>query len=240
MVNKSSSASRTAARGQSEPSTSHRRRRTRGRPRSAHSEDVRDKLLNTARDLFFRYGYRSVSSRQIASAAGANVAMIRYYFGGKPGLYREICNAVIEPVRARIDAMSAGTMNVELGMLTSAAIRMWASNPWLIGLILREVLLPDGPFRNQFTREFPERIVPMIEKIVQQAIARGRMRADLDPKMVVLSMISLGLFPFLALPVTSRVFGVRADEEFLQKHIRHINDLLLRGFGAQGASENPS
>jgi TetR/AcrR family transcriptional regulator len=240
MVNKSSSASRSAARGLSESSPSPRRRRARGRPRSSHGEDVRNKLLSTARDLFFRYGYRSVSSRQIAAAAGANVAMIRYYFGGKPGLYREICNSVIEPVRARIDAMSAGTMSVELGMLTSAAIRMWASNPWLIGLILREVLLPDGPFRNLFMREFPERIVPMIEKIVQQEIARGRIRADLDPKLAVLSMISLGLFPFLALPVTSRVFGVRADEEFLQRHIRHINDLLLRGFGAQNAPEKSS
>lgn len=229
MLNKSSSAG-----------SSSRRRRARGRPRSAHSEDVREKLLTTARDLFLRYGYRSVSSRQIASAAGANVAMIRYYFGGKPGLYREICNAVIEPVRAGIDAMSRGTVNVELGMLTSAAIRMWASNPWLIGLILREVLLPDGQFRNMFMREFPERIVPMIEKLVQQEIARGRIRRDLDPKMVVLSMISLGLFPFLALPVTSRVFGVRADEEFLTRHIRHINDLLMRGFGAQGAPENAS
>jgi hypothetical protein len=58
--------------------------------------------------------------------------------------------------------------------------------------------------------------------------------------MVVLSMISLGLFPFLALPVTSRVFGVRSDEEFLQKHIRHINELLVRGFGAQSTSENKS
>ena len=240
MVNKSSGASRAAAHRHTESATGPRRRRSRGRPRGAQTEDVRNKLLTTARDLFLRYGYRSVSSRQIAAAAGANVAMIRYYFGGKPGLYREICDAVVEPVRARIDAMNAGTMSVELGMLTSAAVRMWASNPWLIGLILREVLLPDGPFRNLFMREFPERIVPMIEKIVQQEIARGRIRADLDPKLVVLSMISLGLFPFLALPVTSRVFGVRADEEFLQRHIRHINDLLLRGFGAPGAPENPA
>ena len=236
MVNKSSSASRRASRA-TDTVPAARRRRARGRPRTAHSEDVRDKLLTTARDLFLRYGYRSVSSRQIASAAGANVAMIRYYFGGKPGLYREICNAVIQPVRARIDAMSDRAVTVELGMLTSAAVRMWAGNPWLIGLIVREVLMPDGPFRNMFMREFPERIVPMIEKIVQQEIDRGRLRADLDPRLVVLSMISLGLFPFLALPVTSRVFGVRADEEFLQKHIRHINDLLLRGFGALDAPE---
>src|SRR5438876_4329699 len=42
------------------------------------------------RSLFLRYGYRAVSSRQIGAAAGVNFALIRYYFGGKPGLYREI------------------------------------------------------------------------------------------------------------------------------------------------------
>jgi AcrR family transcriptional regulator len=46
---------------------------------------VRERLLTAARELFLRYGYRAVSSRQISGAAGANVAMIRYYFGGKPG-----------------------------------------------------------------------------------------------------------------------------------------------------------
>jgi TetR/AcrR family transcriptional regulator len=240
MVNKSSQASRAGSRSQTETGASSRRRRARGRPRGTQSEDVREKLLGAARDLFLRYGYRAVSSRQIAAAAGANVAMIRYYFGGKPGLYREICNGVIGPVRARIDEMSEGNVTVELGVLTATAVRMWAANPWLIGLIVREVLMPEGPFRSMFVREFPERLVPMIEKIVRQEIARGRIRSDLDPKFVVLSMISLGLFPFLALPVTSRVFGVRTDEEFLQRHIRHINDLLMRGFGAPATAETKS
>ena len=66
-----------------------RKQRTRGRPKTTGAEDVRDALLNAARDLFLRYGYRAVSSRQIAAAAGANSAMIAYYFGGKPGLYKD-------------------------------------------------------------------------------------------------------------------------------------------------------
>ncbi len=47
---------------------------------------MRERLLAAARELFLRYGYRAVSSRQIGAAAGVNFAMIRYYFGGKPGL----------------------------------------------------------------------------------------------------------------------------------------------------------
>jgi len=216
------------------------RRRSRGRPKGTASDDVRDKLLTAARDLFLRYGYRAVSSRQIATAAGANVAMIRYYFGGKPGLYKEVCTGILQPVRQRIDAMSEGSMRVEITGLTAAAMRMWASNSWLPGLIVREVLMPDGPLRTMFVKEFPERLVPLVEKLVKQEIAQGSLRADLDPKLTVLSMISLGLFPFLALPVTSKVFGVRQDEEFLQRLIQHTTQLLQHGFAAPAASEKTS
>src|SRR5262249_12106078 len=82
-----------------------RRRRTRGRPRTSGAEDVRDALLGAAKDLFLRFGYRAVSSRQIAAAAGANVAMIRYYFGGKPGLYKEMLQSVVQPIVSRFTSL---------------------------------------------------------------------------------------------------------------------------------------
>lgn len=217
-----------------------RRRRSRGRPKGGAADDVRDKLLTAARELFLKYGYRAVSSRQIAAAANANVAMIRYYFGGKPGLYKEVCGGIVQPIRARIDAMGDIGVTVQLGPLLEAAMRMWATNPWLPGLIIREVLSPDGPLRSMFVREFPERLAPMIEQLVRTGIERGQLRADLDPQLTVLSMISLGLFPFLALPVTSKVFGVRPDEEFLQRLIQHTSDVLARGIRAPTAKESES
>jgi len=217
-----------------------RRRRPPGRPKSAASDDVREKLLSAARELFFRYGYRTVSSRQIAMAAGANVAMIRYYFGGKPGLYKEVCNGVLQPVRAQLDAMTAGVASAELEAVFMAAVRTYALNPWLPGLIVREVLMPDGPMRAMFVKEFPERLVPLAEKLVRMQIESGALRADLDPKLTVLSMISLALFPFLALPVTSKVFGVRQDEEFLQRFAQHTTEIIRRGLYAPAATEKKS
>src|ERR1700740_181561 len=104
MVNKSP---QSAAAGVREGAGGARRRRGRGRPRSGTAGNVRERLLQAARELFLRYGYRAVSSRQIGAAAGVNFAMIRYYFGGKPGLYREILQGVLQPVRKTLDAMNA-------------------------------------------------------------------------------------------------------------------------------------
>jgi hypothetical protein len=51
----------------------------------------------------------------------------------------------------------------------------------------------------------------------------------LDAKLLVLSTVSLGIFPFLAFALTSRVFGVRHDEEFVSRFLAHTQALLAHG-----------
>ncbi len=58
--------------------------------RKTRSDGVqsRERLLLTAQRLFAEQGFALTSTREIALAAGANVASISYYFGDKAGLYR--------------------------------------------------------------------------------------------------------------------------------------------------------
>ncbi len=48
----------------------------------------RERLLLAAMRLFAEQGFASTSTREIALAAGTNIASISYYFGDKAGLYR--------------------------------------------------------------------------------------------------------------------------------------------------------
>jgi AcrR family transcriptional regulator len=48
----------------------------------------RERLLLAGMRLFAEQGFANTSTREIALAAGANVASISYYFGDKAGLYR--------------------------------------------------------------------------------------------------------------------------------------------------------
>src|ERR1700679_1321067 len=236
MVNKVGSPAHAPAVEQSAPiaipmaAVASRKRRGRGRPSAENAEDVRKKLLDAARELFPRYGYRGGSRRQIGAAAGVNFAMIRYYFGGKPGLYREMLQGVLQPARSTLEAMGAA-QSPTLATLLENMPRSWASNPWVAGFVVREVLAPDGPMRAMFLKEFPERLTPLVERLVEGEIAAGKLRADLDPRLLVLSIVSLAVFPFLTLPLTTRVFGGRNDEEFVGRFLRHTADLLARGVG---------
>lgn len=58
-------------------------------PRAPRPDGVeaRERLLHAALALFAAKGFAKTSTREIARAAGANIAAISYYFGDKAGLY---------------------------------------------------------------------------------------------------------------------------------------------------------
>lgn len=60
------------------------------------SKDSRQKLIISATKLFAHKGFEGASTREIASLAGCNISMIKYYFDGKEGLYRAIIDDLIE------------------------------------------------------------------------------------------------------------------------------------------------
>lgn len=64
------------------------------------SSVVRGLLLDSARRLFAAKGYAGASTREIASDAGVNEALIFRHFGNKVGLFR---SAVVDPFRELID-----------------------------------------------------------------------------------------------------------------------------------------
>jgi AcrR family transcriptional regulator len=51
---------------------------------------VRDRLLDSAEELFCEHGFEGTGIRDIAAAADCNIASVNYYFGGKEKLYREV------------------------------------------------------------------------------------------------------------------------------------------------------
>lgn len=60
------------------------------RKQRSDGAEAREQLLHCALRLFADKGFAKTSTREIASAAGTNLAAISYYFGDKAGLYRAV------------------------------------------------------------------------------------------------------------------------------------------------------
>jgi AcrR family transcriptional regulator len=86
---------------------------------------MRQAILDAAEGLFARHGFYGVTTRQVASEAGVDTALIHYYFGAKRELFDAVFLRRAEILnRERADSMNAyeaahpGTMTT-LGVITA-------------------------------------------------------------------------------------------------------------------------
>ena len=196
---------------------------------------VREALLDTARRLFLARGFGPVTIRQIAAAAGSSPATIHYHFGDKLGLYRAMLEVAIAQLAEALQRLAdpARTEQVDIADVIRLYTRMLTDNPWVPALIVQEVLAEGGRFREQFIENFAGRLAPLFAAIIRREQARGAIRADLDPNLAALSAISLTVFPFVALPVTSRVLGVTVTSDAVDRLVAHTIRVLFDGIRAE-------
>ncbi|OXM14047.1 TetR family transcriptional regulator [Paenibacillus herberti] len=74
---------------------------------SEEKDDVRSRILRSAKGLFARQGFDKTTVRQICEEADANVALVSYHFGGKEGVFEAIFDTYFPD--HRLDEMPSST-----------------------------------------------------------------------------------------------------------------------------------
>jgi len=212
-----------------------RRKTARGPGRPAGGDAaVRAALLQHARALFLKHGFAEVSTRRLAAAAGSTPAMIHYYFGDKLGLYRAMLEEAMTPLLETLQRMEQSGTPPDLEALMMQYMRMLSQNRWLPAMIVKEVLGEGGQLREQFIERWASRLAPAFVAVLQRERERGSLRADVDPKLAAVSALGLCIFPFVSLPITSRVLGLSVDGAGFERLARHTTQLFREGVAARG------
>ncbi|MGR5148326.1 TetR/AcrR family transcriptional regulator [Photobacterium alginatilyticum] len=208
-----------------------------GRP--SGDSDARERLITEARKLFVALPYSKVSTRMIASRADVNVALIRYYFGNKAGLFESMLRETLEPIRAQLQRMiSVGDVD-SVGDLMRTYYRIMAPSPDLPKLIVRTMMMEPGDLqRRAMEKIFSEITFPAEDLMFNKMVRAGVLRDDVSPKKARMTFISMMVFPFLAPPVLLGIQGIELNEEWLMELADHNVDVLLHGILAQGDRTN--
>jgi TetR/AcrR family transcriptional regulator len=203
-----------------------------GRPRLEEgSPHVRQRLVEAGLALAHERGFEAIGVRQIAAAAGVTPGMIAYYFGGKRGLYEALMDAtyqrLLERMRAALERPA--TDGDPIARLVDLQISTLADTPWLPTLIAREVLARESPLREFMAERISKGPGVLIPQMLRREMEAGRIRDDLDPQLLMLSIFGLGMVPYLMHPVAGPALGYELDESFRDRMIAHVRALLARG-----------
>ena len=81
-------------------------------------EDIQEKILHIAEEVFSEKGYKDASMREIASRTGITVSNIYHYFTNKDEIFRTILKPVLNDLYAKIYSHDANQMSIEVRIRT--------------------------------------------------------------------------------------------------------------------------
>lgn len=188
------------------------------------------KIIAAARDLFTERGFAATRIRDIAEAAGTNVALLNYYFRSKENLFRIIVHTDLQVLFAMLIPLITDekrTLREKIDVLSKQYTDLLLQREGLPLFILNEMkanrdVLPEE-FKNLRTQLEPA----ILRELKNQNIAQSEY-TDLF-----VNTISFILFPFIGKPMLFTMGFFRSETEFVQ-YVRHrekkISTWVLQAF----------
>jgi len=212
------------------------RKRAPGRParKAAPPAEQRGLLLDAAIACFVRKGIAATSLREIAREAHVTPALLHYYFGDKAQLQDALVADRLLPALADMrEAVANAGPDVPalIAAFVSGIGRIAMKHPWLPPLWVREVLCEGGALRDVLFERVGPQVPQVMAKRFAEAQARGEINQDLDPRLLMVSLVGLTLFPIAGAPIWRRLLAGDPGTAALDMDTfrRHTLALLDRG-----------
>jgi len=170
-------------------------------------------ILEAAKEVFVEYGFDGASMQKIADRAGINKALLHYYFRSKEKLFeatfREVFYSMVPPLINTVkEEMS---LEEKITIFVEKYIDTLRDNPLVPLFILHEL--------NRNPENLPELVK---ESGIDPAIFFSQINSEIEsgnirpvpPHHLMINILALSVFPFVAKPIIKGLFFNRDNDEF--------------------------
>jgi AcrR family transcriptional regulator len=202
--------------------------------RLGHDNEIPQRLIAAAAEVFARHGYAGTRVREIVRAADVNLASVNYYFGGKEGLYAATLQQLAEERLAQSAAAASDAVTPEeaLGRQVLAILRRYVENgrDSPLGRILAHESMNPTVYFDRLIADIVRPELDRLRLIVQQVVP-GRLdeRAATRAAMSVLGQCVFYLFARGAVERLHPDLARPGETEALARHITAFSIAGLRG-----------
>ncbi len=168
---------------------------------------TQNKIAETARELFLEKGFDGVKMQELADRAGVNKGLLHHYFKNKQSLFDEVFANAIDQLFGKIETglLSEGSLEDKINLIVDAYFDMLISNPKLPIFVFFELNKDPELFQKLFSTE---RISILINGLKKDNAKIN----DKNAIHIILTIVSLSVFPFMARPVVLKM--VKNEENF--------------------------
>ena len=143
----------------------------------------RQKIIEALTQLMRTRDFHSVTTAEIAQRAGVTEGLIYKYFSSKKDLLYQVLDDLFARFNETVLERIAGTSSAiqQLDIIIASSIEYYAANRVFARILLLEV----RNSQDYFTSEAYERVktyARRIRDIIDQGIAKGEIKSDIDPQ----------------------------------------------------------
>ncbi|MEL6835614.1 MAG: helix-turn-helix domain-containing protein [Bacteroidota bacterium] len=191
------------------------------------AEDKEQLILEVARKQFVQKGFAATKMQDIAEEAGVNKALLHYYYRSKAKLYHQIIVQTLDKMIPRFaEAMAKeGTFWERVENLVTTYVNLLLKEPDIPFFIMSEISQEQDRFVSEL--RLRAHYFPAAQGFVmsmQEEIAAGRLR-DIPPLHILLNIMSMTVFPFVAKPVFCTIFNF--PEEYFNELMEERKAVIL-------------
>lgn len=195
---------------------------------------TREKLIETAKELFLTKGVDRVGVREIATKAGINLSLMNYYFRSKEMLFEAIFDMLINEKALVLKQIldSDKPLEEKIRSYVYTYIDILIEDPLLVSFVLSVIHRNNEKIANMkaiFNLYNTDLFVAQIKHEAEL----GRIK-PIDPEQFYVSMISLILFPFSIKPLIAdrNKLDERATKHFLVERKKAVYEMLMASIKA--------
>ena len=193
------------------------------------TDSTKQKIFDAAHEVFVQKGMDGAKMQEIADRAGINKALLHYYYRSKEKLYEMVARAIIGRAVPIIREFLETDYPLEekIRHFVTFYVDLIARNPYIPIFVISEMNKhPDRFIDHILPKEIPKPDVFLRQ--VEAEIAAGRIR-PIKPQHLLVNMVSLCIFPFVAKPMLRIVIGMNAQEmrTFLDERKEEVLRFIL-------------
>ena len=164
--------------------------------------------------MFTQKGYAATRTRDIAEESGLNLALINYYFRSKEKLFDII---IVEHLQLFIHSIKGivndpkTTLQEKIEILISHYIDMLIKNPHIPIFVLNEINTNPKKLIAKLGFEKVQRENIYLVKQWKE-LAAAKKTPAINPIHIVVNVLSMTIFPFIASPLLRNRTGMSMDE----------------------------
>jgi AcrR family transcriptional regulator len=180
-----------------------------------NDKSTEQKILEAAKQVFMEKGIDGARMQDIADKAGINKALLHYYFRSKEKLFEMIFMEEARKFMPKVTSIMVSEMTLfeKVEKFVGEYIDTLLQNPLLPIFILNEINRnPKDAIKKIFGNQRPP--IDKVDELITKLVKKGEIKPIKGYELMV-NMVSLCIFPFLARPMVQWITKA-TDDEFVK------------------------